>query len=329
MISGAIDKNKIRVGVLRGGPSSEYEISLLSGHNVLKNIPERYEPIDILISKDGVWYLGGVPKSPDKILQNVDVVLNALHGKFGEDGKVQNILEKFNISYTGSRPLPSAVSMNKIISKRLFSESDIKTPYYTVFHPKHNVRGKVRELFKSFPQPSIIKPFSGGSSVGITYASNFDTFENGIENALRHGGVAVIEEYIPGKEITVTVLESGDDASLYSLFPVEIVKPASKNYLDYETKCDLNSGMKCPSTLSKDEKIEAQDMAIRAHRSLGLRHYSNADFIVHPTRGIFLIEVNSLPGITENSILPKSLEVSGISLSDFIDHILKLSLKKN
>ena len=154
-------RGKIRVGVLRGGPSQEYDISLKTGAHVLKNIPEGYEPVDIFISRNGEWHVGGRIKTPDKIIPHIDVVFNALHGEYGEDGKVQNILQTFGTPFTGSRSFSSALGMNKNLSKALFRYHNLKTPEYIVLHPKDNTYRSLISIFQSFPQPSVIKPVSG------------------------------------------------------------------------------------------------------------------------------------------------------------------------
>jgi len=328
MSTDVLNRGKIRVGVLRGGPSGEYEVSLQTGATVLKNLPERYSGHDILISRDGVWHWSGIPRVPEKVLNNVDVVFNALHGNYGEDGKVQSVLEQFKIPYTGSRPVPSSISMNKTLSKKFFREKEIKTPVSIIFHPAQHVHSEALELFRSFPQPSVIKPASGGSSIGVTVTNNFLDFEKGIEIALRHGSAALVEEFIRGKEVSVTVLESSKDHTHYSLSPVEIVHRSPNNFFDYNCKYEAGAQKICPAeNISLREKEQVQQLALRAHRTMGLRHYSNSDFIIHPSRGIYLLEVNSLPGLTTNSLLPIALISAGISVSDFLEHVLSLALQ--
>src|SRR3989344_7062342 len=161
---------KVHVGVLRGGPSSEYEVSLKTGGQVLKHLPDKYHSHDILITKDGLWHMAGVPRDPESILKHLDVVFNALHGEYGEDGKVQSILESHNKCYTGSRSLPSAMAMNKELTKKWFKKEGIKTPLSTVVERGEDIKKRAVHLFKTFPQPSIIKPISHGSSFGISVA---------------------------------------------------------------------------------------------------------------------------------------------------------------
>lgn len=318
-------KRKIRVGVLRGGPSDEYEVSLQTGARVLEYLPEHYAPQDIFISRDGAWHVGGVIRQPEKILPHLDVVFNALHGAYGEDGKVQAYLEKFGIPFTGSRSFSSSLAMHKGLAKKIFEQHGIKTPFSVVITPKDATARRVVELFQSFPQPAIIKPVSGGSSVGITIAKDFRSFEQGIEEAFRRSGGAILEEYVRGQEASCAVV--GNSAGgLYSLFPVEVSSPSGKDYFDYESKYELPVTHICPGSFDSETKTAIQNMALDAHNALGLRHYSQADFMITPNRGIYLLEVNSLPGLTERSLLPKSLSAVGIPLADFLDHTLSLAL---
>ncbi|TAL49472.1 D-alanine--D-alanine ligase [Patescibacteria group bacterium] len=328
MSTDVLNRGKLRVGVLRGGPSPEYEVSLQSGAQVLRHLPEKYVPLDIFISQDGDWHVRGVTLLPERALREADLVVNALHGAYGEDGKVQTQLEYFGIPYTGSRALSAALSMNKARSKQIFENHGIKTPVSAVLPHSANTHRNALELFKTFPQPSIVKPLFGGSSIGISVARTFPEFALGIEEAFRHGGHVLIEEYIPGREATASVVESATDRSLYSLFPVEVVRPPGKHFFDYQSKYVGETEKICPSKFSREEKEQIQNWAMKVHRALGLRHYSNADFIIHPKRGVYLIEANALPGLTPKSLLPKALEVAELSFPDFLDHLVHLALRR-
>ncbi len=321
------EKKKIRVGVLRGGPSMEYDVSLDTGLQVLQNLPDEYVGHDIFIGRDGDWYMQGVVKPAERILSNVDVVFNALHGTYGEDGKVQSVLDRFHMPYTGSASLPSSFGMNKGMAKKIFEKAGIKTPYSVVITPKDASARRVVELFQSFPQPTVIKPLSGGSSLGVSVADNFRSFELGIEDAFRKTGAALLEEYIAGREASCTVLENSD-GSVSSLFPIEISKDSTKRFFDYESKTSGDVIHSCPSNFEQEIKNMLQNTAIQAHHALGLRHYSQADFIVSPTRGIYLLEVNSQPGLTQTSLLPQALRAAGISIKDFVHHVLSLVVPK-
>ncbi len=310
-------QRKIIVGVLRGGPSDEYEVSLQSGGAILQNLPAHYSPVDIFISRDGTWHVGGIEKTPDKILPHVDVVWNALRGYFGEDGKVQKILEAFHVPFTGSNSFPSAMGQNKNIAKALFQYHGLKTPNYTVVHPHENTNASLVSLFQSTPQPSIIKPISGGSSIGITKTTNFASFKEGIEMALKKGGSAVVEEYIPGLEVMCAVYESADGKTLISLKPILVGSHGS------------NGTVTPPSSLTDSEATMIQEIAMAVHKHFGLRHYSAVDIILHPTKGPHLLEVNTSPSFSKIAPFQKALSHSSLSIESFIDHVISLALKHN
>lgn len=326
MSTNILEAGKMRVGVLRGGPSSEYDISLLTGNNVIRQMPEKYRPIDIFISKDGVWHIGGIEKNPGRALEYVDVVWNGLHGKYGEDGKVQALLENLNKPYTGSRALASAMGMHKGYAKAVFNMNSLQTPHHIVIGPKENTKNSIIEIFQSFPQPSVVKPMNGGSSLATAVAKDFSMFERAIQNAFRYSGEVLIEEYIDGREATCGVVDADDGKTAFALLPAEIVPSSSETLFDYEAKYNDKENKICPSTFADSIKQELQELSLRAHKALGLRHYSRTDFIVSKNRGIYVLEVNSLPGLTENSPFPIELNASGISMKDFIDRTITLAL---
>jgi len=134
---------RIKVAVLRGGPGVESEVSMKSGKNILENLPEKYIPMDVFVSKDRSWYLDGVSIQPEKLFRNVDVVFNAMHGEYGEDGKVQQLMDKFGVKYTGSKTLASAIGMNKVLAKEIFIKAGLKTPIYKVFKKNENINKNV------------------------------------------------------------------------------------------------------------------------------------------------------------------------------------------
>lgn len=316
---------KIRVGVLRGGPSNEFDISLKTGASVINNInKDKYNPIDIFIDKNGLWHIGGKPVKPLEALENVDVAFNALHGNFGEDGKLQHILEDCKIKFTGSGSFASALGMNKVLSKDVFKKNKIKTPQHKIIQSIHKIKENILDFFRSFSLPMVVKPVSSGSSVGVYIVKDFSSFESAISDAFNHGDSVMIEEFILGKEATCGVIDDFRDQKYYALPPVEI-RPHN-GFFDYEAKYQGKSDEIVPGNFTVDEKVEIEKMAILAHQVLGLRHYSRSDFIIHPHRGVFILETNTLPGLTEESLLPKSLNAVGASLPHFLDHIVSLAL---
>jgi len=319
--------SKKKVGVLRGGPSSEYEVSLKSGKSVLDSLADRYDVLDIFIDKEGTWHHLGVPIEPKNLFKKVDVIFNALHGAYGEDGTVQKLLDQFNIPYTGSTALASAVGMNKVLSKKVFKNYNLKTPLHTIIYREDNLIPKITEIFKSFPMPVVVKPVSGGSSVGTAIAKTLDDLAQAVTEALKYCDQAIIEEFIAGKEATCGVVDYFRDENPYALLPVEIRKPIDCAFFDYKAKYSGQSQEICPGNFTSEEKKIIQEMSRQAHQALGLRHYSRSDFIINPKRGIYILETNTLPGLTSESLLPKSLAAIGCSLPVFLDHLIQMALE--
>ncbi len=317
---------KIRVGVLRGGPSREYDISLKTGSSVLRNLPEeKYDANDIFISKKGEWHFRGMPFEPKKIISQIDVIFNAMHGEYGEDGAVQRVLDTFSTPYTGSTAFASAIGMNKLSTKQGIESYGIDTPKYTIIEKSDNVEKDILNIFRSFYQPSVIKPICGGSSIGVSLARDFSSFREGIFKAFEYSPKLLIEEYIQGREATCGVIENFRGKEFYALMPVEIIPFDKNSFFNYDAKYEGGAREICPSSFDKIIKNEIQRLAIEAHKALGLRHYSRTDFIVSP-RGIYFLEINTLPGLTKESLLPKSLMAGGTTLSEFLDHIIELAL---
>ncbi|GMQ95281.1 MAG: D-alanine--D-alanine ligase [Patescibacteria group bacterium] len=318
--------SKTRVGVLRGGVGSEYEVSLKTGGNVLKHIPrDTYKVLDLLITKNGEWHIDGFPVTPEKLSRNVDVVFNALHGEFGEDGKVQNMLERSSISYTGAAPFASAMAMNKFFAKKLFLAKGLKTPYSMVVRSDDSIADVALKIFKTVPAPYIVKPLAGGSSIGVSLVRDFSGLIAAIEHASAYYPSVLVEEYIEGREVTCGVIESSDGKGPYAIHPLEIIISERADFFDYRNKYNGETQEICPANLLRETTETIRALAVSAHKALGLRHYSRADFILSK-RGVFLLEVNSLPGLTEESLFPKAFSAGGLPFSDFLDRMLALAL---
>lgn len=318
---------KIRVGVLRGGPSSEYEVSLKSGETVINHLPEHYVPVDILITKDGLWHDRGLTFSPDSLPRKVDVVFNALHGEYGEDGGVQRLLDSLKVKYTGSGHFSSALAMNKHLAKMVASRLGIKTPKFVLREENESLENLSNRVIRSFSPPWVIKPISKGSSVGVVVASHFPELFNILSDLETADYKFIIEEYIAGKEATCGVVENFRGQKIYALPSVEIRKPQGKTLFDYEAKYSGTTEEVCPGCFQEGEKKELESLSATIHEALGLADYSRSDFIVN-RNGIYYLETNSLPGLTPNSLLPKSLAAVGVKSPHFIDHILKQALSR-
>lgn len=320
--------HKIRVGVLRGGPSNEYEVSLKSGATVLNNLSQdKYSVRDIFIDREGQWHTHGLPIMPHDALTHIDVAFNALHGNYGEDGKVQHILESHGIPFTGSGSFASALGMNKAMSKEIYKKEGLKTPQSRLLESLVDVSKEAHKLFSTFSPPVIVKPVSSGSSMGMALVKDFSGFGKAISGAFEHSNAVLIEEFIKGKEATCGVIDDFRDREYYALPPIEI-RPHEGVFFDYEAKYKGKSDEIVPGNFTDDEKKEIEKIAIQAHKALGLRHYSRSDFIIHPRRGIFILETNTLPGLTEESLFPKALKAVGASISHFLDHVIGLALRR-
>jgi len=332
----------IKVGVIRGGISPEYEVSLKTGANVLSHLRnsylnEKYKAVDIFIDKDGVWHVNGVPIELSQVMHKVDVIFNALHGNYGEDGKVQQEMEQWGIPYTGSGPLASAIGYNKILSKEAFSNLGINTPKHILFSayledmdgPREEyAQKKAFEVLRQLPPPWIVKPLTGGSSMGMHVCRTFDDLVFAFNTGVNEKVSVLVEELISGKEATVAVLDKFRNKKFYALPPIEIRIPDSKKFFDYDAKYAGISEEICPGNFTNEEKRELERLAELIHSGLNLSHYSRSDFILHPKKGIYALEVNTLPGLTNESLTPKALCAVGATMPEFLDHIISLALRK-
>jgi len=316
---------KLRIGVLRGGPSSEYDVSLLSGKTVLQNLSEsRYDVKDIFIDKEGNWHMHGRAKEPGDILQHLDVAFLALHGEYGEDGKIQRLLDQFNIAYTGSGAYASTMSMHKAETKKILKDLDVKFAKHRILGVETNIREELLDAIKTFAFPVIVKPARGGSSVGLSLVKTEEELADAVRKAFNVSPLVMIEEYIEGREATCGIVEDFRGEEVYALFPVEIIPAHPDGVFDYEAKYSGESQEICPARFSKDINDKLQKLAQDVHKEMGLRHYSRSDFMVTP-EGIYFLEVNTLPGLTAESLLPKSINAVGSSLVEFLDHIVTLA----
>lgn len=319
---------RYKVAVLRGGPSSEYEISLKTGKSVIENLRSRHQILDIVVDMHGDWYYNGVLVSPGEVLSNVDVVFNAMHGEFGEDGKVQQILEQIGVPFTGPKAFSAMQSMRKDHSRKIFENLGLKTPLAAIIEKTFDIEKVAYEVFRKMPMPYVLKPLDKGSSLGVTVVKDFHSFVDALSKLFVHVDRVLVEEYIKGKEATVGVIENFRDQELYPLFPTEIVLPEGKEIFDYDSKMNADIKNVCPGCFSRQESEALQRAAVAAHRGLGLRHYSRSDFIVHPKRGVYILETNSLPALGENALICKSLDSCGAKYEDFLDHVLTLAIKR-
>lgn len=294
---------------------------------MLHALPEdTYDVRDILIDKRGVWHSRGMPIAPARALQQVDIVLNGLHGGVGEDGAVTRLLERTGVPYAGSRPMPSALSLNKVRAREVLQKAGVMMPQALAFSLSNDLdTGEMAQLvFSQFGPPYLVKPAGEGASTGIRLVFTIIELPDAIGDVLDAYGAALIEEYLMGEEATVGVIEDFRDEELYALPPARVILPDDAPFLHFDHHASGELRHMAPSDFSDLEKKALADAARAAHRALGLSHFSRADFIV-TNRGPHLLEVNALPGLYEGSALPQKLESVGSSVKQFLEHAIHLA----
>lgn len=316
------------VGILRGGPSREHEVSLATGAAMLGALPpERFLARDIYIDKRGVWHDRGRAATPERVLRQLDCALIALHGEYGEDGAVQKLLERFGIPYAGADSFASFRATHKVFAKEAARAAGILTPEYRFIQEKNNIEEAALGITRSFHQPVVVKPVGWGSSIGVSIVGGYAPVRDAIAKLFSDGAAGVVvEELLRGREASVGVVERLRGEALYALPAVEIVPPEG-DFFSSRAKYSGEAREIVPGSFSRVAAEELARAARLMHRALGLRHYSRSDFIVSP-RGIYYLETNTLPGLTRESLMPKELAAVGVPLSDFLSHLVNLTLAR-
>ncbi|MBL7157824.1 MAG: D-alanine--D-alanine ligase [Candidatus Omnitrophica bacterium] len=298
-----------KIAVLAGGPSSEREISIKSGRAVYEALKRKN--LD-------VFFLDAGTDAREKLKNaGFDIIFIALHGRFGEDGTIQAMIEELGIPYTGSGVHASRLAMNKVASREVFSASGMKVPRYQVANKGKDLRG----IPRGFKTPFVVKPQSEGSSIGLTIVRDKADFEKALKKAFVYHENALVEEYIHGRELTVGILENK------ALPVIEIV---TKNQVyDYEAKYE-NETTKyiVPANLSENDKKAAETAALKAHSLLGCRDFSRVDMRMDDKGDVFVLEVNTIPGMTSVSLLPKAARAANISFEDLCMRLIELAHKR-
>jgi D-alanine-D-alanine ligase len=304
----ALVTNK-KIGVLLGGLSSEREVSLASGNAILKALKDKgYYAVAIDVGRD----------VPEKIKDNgIDVAFIALHGRFGEDGAIQGLLEVMGIPYTGSGILASALGMNKTVSKQVFrSQGLLVGPYEVIYAGDAE---KVNDALEDIRFPAVIKPHAEGSSVGVSLVFKKEDVTAAVALALKYGNEFLIEKFIRGKEVQVGIL--GNRA----LGAIEIVP--KRAFYDYTAKYEKGmSDHFFPARIPDVAYKRTLEAGLAAHRAIGCRGYSRVDFIIDESGAPYILEVNTLPGMTATSLLPEIANGVGIPFPDLVEEILRLAI---
>ena len=335
--------------VLAGGTSTERDVSLITGKNVTKALRangHRATLLDVFMGYEGdtdsFFDTDGIDETqkisetdPDikgilasrkgdekglfgknvlNLCKAADIVFVALHGEDGEDGKVQATFDLMGIKYTGSGSFGSALAMNKYVSKELMDAHGILNAKYMITKGKENA--------PAFPLPCIIKPFSGGSSVGVSIVTNKDEYTAALKQAAQYENDIIIEEYIKGREFSLGILGGTP------LPPIEIIP--KEGFYDYKNKYQEGMTIEiCPAELSDELTKKMQNAALSVFKALELDVYGRIDFILKEgTKDFYCLEANSLPGMTALSLLPQEAKAAGIEYNELCEKIIELSLKK-
>ena len=319
----------VRVTVLRGGPSEEYDVSMRTGQEVIKALSEcNYDVNDIVISRSGAWIVHGFERQPIEALSATDVVFIALHGSYGEDGTVQRLLDSLAIPYTGSKAYASTVAMNKIFTKEKLKNCGIKmAPHMRVTSGNNDLSRIALTIDSLFGSDFIVKPVDGGSSIDTHLVSGTTELIQALRKSFLNRDEVLVEKMIKGREATVGVVERFRNQSVYRLPVIEIIPPDSTKFFDAEVKYNGQTEEICPGRFTREQKEELENLAEKVHDELGLAQYSRSDFIVAKD-GIYFLEVNTLPGLTTESLLPKALGTVWCSYADFLKHLLSDALRK-
>lgn len=323
---------KIKTGVAFGGPSPEHDISVNSGRNVCANIDkEKFDVFPIHITKDGMFKISSQASSnhesaysqePIKahqaaeILTDFDVIFNTVHGPYGEDGTFQAFLQTLGVRCTGSDHASSALAMDKMRSRMVLDAHGIPTPksaYLTSIHDQVPF------------MPAFVKPNAQGSSVGVSIVKSDQQLKPALELAFKYGGIAIAEELLEGQEITCAILERKD--SQPEALPVTLIVPKTSEFFDIKAKYEIGASDEItPAPIPEESFRLAQSLALRTHIALGCAGVTRVDMFLLPDFQIKVLEINTLPGMTDTSLVPQAAKCVGISFAQLLTHIIEAAL---
>jgi len=294
-----------KIAVLMGGPGSERDVSLATGQGVsraLRSLGAEVAEIDV---RDENFQLPS----------DVDLAFLTIHGTFGEDGQLQRILERRGIAYTGEGVEGSRTAFDKIRSKEKFREHGVTTPLWEVIHPGQR---------PTIPLPIVVKPPREGSTVGVVIVKNEAEIESAISEAANYGRELLVEQFVPGRELTIGIL--GEQAlPILEIIPKGGFYDFNNKYPFLNPQAGGGAEHVCPAKIDAEKTKEIQELALRAFRAAGLQVYGRVDVILSESGEPFILEINNIPGMTEASLLPEAAAVAGISYIDLCARIIALS----
>lgn len=307
---------KIRLALISGGVSSERDVSLSSGGEVFKALDkDKYD----IVRYDPKFDLEKLVLDAKKI----DAALIILHGPFGEDGTIQGLLDLLGIPYQGAGVLGSAIAMDKLLSKQLYRQHDIPTPEFLDFRPADRI--DTDHCIRRLGLPVVVKPVCAGSSVGMTIVRTPQEMAGAVALAFEHDTRLIMESYIKGTELTCGVL--GND-EIEALPVIEIIPGKDHEFFDYRAKYLPGATQEiCPARIDDDLTRQVQDLAVKAHRALKLSGYSRSDMLFDG-QGLFVLETNTIPGMTATSLYPQSARAAGYSFTQILDRLIELGMER-
>ena len=297
---------KLKIAVLTGGIGSERAISIQSGHCISQAlIAGGFDVVTADIQPDNLDILDD---------NSIDVFFPALHGKFGEDGRLQQILQDKSLVYTGSGPAESKLAFDKMASKKLFAEAGVATPAAIEFNADSDIKQLETQL-KSIADEYVVKPIREGSSVGVRIVTDVQEVISTAEQTLNEFGDCMIEQFVPGKEITVGILEE-------QTLPIIEIRSKTSFY-DYQAKyIDEQTEYLFDTIIQPALLIQIEQDAMDCFRALGCRHFARVDFILSDEPIAYALEINTIPGFTTHSLLPKAAEKAGLTMSELCSKIV-------
>ncbi|HBN27314.1 MAG TPA: D-alanine--D-alanine ligase [Desulfobacteraceae bacterium] len=309
--------NKLTIAIISGGVSSERDVSIKSGNQVSSALNrEKYNVLRYDPKTDLAKLVNDAPR--------IDAAFIALHGSFGEDGTIQGLLDLLEIPYQGSGVLGSALAINKIASKQIYQQAGILTPAFMI--QQYNNLMDTDDCIKKLGLPLVVKPATGGSSLGMGLAHCKESLIKAVETAFEYNNTILIEEHIKGTELTAGVM--GND-NLTAFPVVEIIPDKKFSFFDYEAKYLKGAAREiCPARIKDTLAQKVKKIAKKAHKALFCRGYSRTDMILCNEK-IYVLETNTIPGMTSTSLLPLAAEKGGFSFEKLVEKLLELGIEAN
>ena len=330
-------KGKTHVVVLMGGVSAEHEVSLNSGAMVTKHLdPARYHVTPVTITQAGEWLFPDHPDDPIDVYEAVaklktlhaHCVFIALHGPFGEDGRIQGMLDMLGIPYTGSGCSASAIAIDKTRAKALAAYWQIpvaKQIEWIASKWDADHEEALRHAVAEIGFPCVVKSPRLGSSLGMAIAKTREELAAGVELVLRYGERVMVERFVSGTEVTCAVLDVVDNERPIAL-PLTEIRPVTSSFFDYHAKYTAGATQEItPAQIPDAMRDRAQEIAVRAHEIMGCRGFSRSDMIIQG-EDIVWLEINTIPGLTQTSLFPQAAAAAGISLSELLGKLVEAAI---